>query len=100
MNLHDFLHTKFLYKDPLVGNLLDQSIVLKTDDRFPDGRATAIQLLADEILANFLPWFQIKLQNGPLEPIIYLPEIAFPKIVQTMCRSDRCLFQLMCLLRY
>jgi hypothetical protein len=100
INLHDFFHTEFLYEDSLMGNFFEESIVLETDDRFPDGRTTAIQLLADDILADFLPRFQIKLQNGPLEPIINLPEIALPKIIQAMYRSDRCLFQLTCLLMH
>jgi hypothetical protein len=49
-----------------VGNLFEQSIVLKTNDRFPDRGATAAQLLADDVFADFFAGFQIELQNGPL----------------------------------
>jgi hypothetical protein len=66
VNLHDFLHTEFLYKNSLVWNPFDQSIVLEVDDRFTDGGATAVQLLTDHVLANFLAGFQIELQNGLL----------------------------------
>lgn len=85
MNLHNFLHTEFLNKDSLVGNLLKQPILLKPDDCFPDGSTAAIQLLADNILANLLARFEIEFQDGPLEPIVYLPERAFSKAIYARC---------------
>lgn len=73
-----------------MGNLLEQSVLLETNDCFSYGCAAAIQLLADNVLADLLAWFQIKLQNGPLEPVVYLPERTLSKIVYVMCRVERC----------
>ena len=85
MNLHNFLHTEFLYKDSLMGDLFQQPILLKTDDGFPDGRTAAIQLFADNIIANLLARLHIELQDGPFEPVVYLSERTLPKIIHAMC---------------